>query len=109
SHHIALRIQQIVLHDAGDQRKLHHDQEDHRRDEAEYRVLHVDGAEFAAVHATLQDTADEIGARPDHFLLVEGGELGEVARLADHQLGDARSARRADTLPPDAHAVAHHV
>ena len=50
------------------------------------------GAEFAALDAALQDAPDQVGAGTDHFLLVERRELGEVARLADHQLGDAGGA-----------------
>ena len=40
---------------------------------------------FAAVHAALQDAPDQVVARRNDFLLIEGCKFREVLRLAHHE------------------------
>ena len=68
----------MIFRHAGAQRVLHHDQEDHRRRDAEDGVVHVPDLELAPVDASLEDAADQVLPRLDHLLLVEGGESGKL-------------------------------
>ena len=88
---------------------LGHHQEHHGGDHAVRRMVHVGHGKFAAVHPALQDAADQRVAGLDDLGLVIGGDVGEVVRLADDQLGDAGRTGGANALPPHVHGVAQHV
>ena len=74
-----------------------------------HRIVQVQLPKLAAGHAALQHPADQLLSWLDHFLLVKLGDFWKIARLAEHQLGDAGGARSANVLPPGCIAVAHHV
>lgn len=94
---------------ASPQRVLPDHQKHHGGDHAVHGQVEVQGPELAALHTALHDALDEVMARQHDFLVIELREFGEIARLAEHQLGDAGGLGIAYALPPGAKAVAQKI
>lgn len=100
---------EVAMGQAAAQRMLPDHQKHHRGDHAVHGQVQIHGPELAALDAALQDASDQLMAWKNHFLVVELRQLGKIARLAEHELGDARRLGAADAFPPGLEAVAQQI
>ena len=72
----------------GLERALPDRRQQHRRDQQPGAVAGIDRAELAARDPALDLGPEQAQPALDHLLMVEARELGEIARLGDHELRD---------------------